>query len=69
MPVLIYCKAEDVYALLYREYCKKILRAHREPYVEASPLLLGFLFLGILALNLSGEVIVFDVLFWQGSNG
>ena len=24
---------------------------------------------GLIALNLSGEVIVFDVLFWQGSDG
>lgn len=41
MPVLIYCKAENVYALLYREsIVRKILRAHEEPDVEAPPLLL-----------------------------
>lgn len=75
MPVLIYCKAENVYALLYREsIVRKILRAHEEPDVEAPPLPLllrefFFLLFGLIALNLRGEVIVFDVLFWQGSNG
>lgn len=56
MPGLIYCKAENVYALLYRE---SIVRKY-DGRVETLPLLFCEVFLNfeLIALNLRGEVIV-----------